>query len=482
MPDEIAKAREAFWKRVNDEVYDREGNAKLYGFQREGIDWLGSRPRSILADDMGLGKTMQALAAVVGAQSYPCLIICQATMRDAWAAQIRRWTGQDSYVMAPGNRKLCIRQQRTLPRNFLIVHYEGARLELEELRKFDFKALIVDEATYIKNRGAQRTKAVKLLRAPRIHLLSGTPLLNSPLDLWSLLHMLEPARWQSYYKFERRYAILGGWMGRQVVGYKNVPELQTYVRVQMKRRRKDDVLKDLPPKTYADVLVELPKWQRELYTQARDELLVEIDKDKTLTIASMLARMVRLKQIAVWPQATLGVVSSQTPVKVEALNELLVERDQAKTILFTKFARVAKNLVSWMQSKHPGYQTFLLTGETAMGDRQRLVDEFQAAPAPALWVSTIDAGGMGLTLTAADAVVFMDKDWRPKINEQAEDRAHRIGQRANVLVISLIAKDTIEEAIEKVLRKKEALFNEIIERDGGVVSAKLTVEDIKTLL
>jgi SNF2 family DNA or RNA helicase len=230
-------------------------------------------------------------------------------------------------------------------------------------------------------------------------------------------------------------------------------------------------------------MLDLPSWQRKIYNKAHDELVVEITKDKNLTVATALAKLTRLKQIAVHPQATLGIEAKHTPVKIEALQELLDNRPNKKTLIFTKYATVAKEVAA-LCAKRKGMKVFLLTGETKMDERPKMEERFQGlAPTDeAVWISTIDAGGMGLTLTAADTVVFMDKDWRPKINEQAEDRAHRIGQKDNVLVVSLIARDTVEERIENVLDKKRDMFNSIVEKDGGVVNVKLTVEDIKDLL
>lgn len=482
---QIQERKDRYWKRINETIFDHEKGHLLMPFQREGVEWLGQHPRAILADDMGLGKTVQALASIVGADAFPCLFITQATLRRTMEAQVTKWTGMKSYVMESGNRGASIRAQISLPRPFFITHYEGVRSEWEALRKIEWKSIIVDEATNIKNRGAQRTKAVKKLTAPRITLLSGTPLLNSPIDLWSLMNYLDPAKYSSYWAFEKRYAILGGYLGKQVVGYKNVPELKVHVQSRMMRRRKDEVLKDLPPKTYADVLLDLPTWQRKIYNQAHDELMVEISQNKTLTVATALAKMTRLKQICVSPQWTLGVEHAKDlPVKVEALNGILDERGTQKTIIWTMYATVAVNLAKYLQETRKGLKVFLLTGATDMDKRGSQEAEFQALPEtqPAVWIGTITAGGMGLTLTAADTVVFMDKDWRPKINEQAEDRAHRIGQKGNVQVISLLARDTVEEHIERILDRKRALFDDIIEKDGGFQSTKLTFDDIKGLL
>lgn len=481
--EELEAKRKAFWDRIDKTVYSRKTGDTLMPFQREGVEWLGLHPRGILADEMGLGKTVQALAAVVGADAFPCLLITQATLRGTMANQIAEWTGMDSYVMDTGNRGLSIRQQLTLPRNFYVCHFEGVRAEWQELKKIEWKSIIVDEATNIKNRQAQRTKAVKSLKAPRITLLSGTPLLNSPLDLWSLLNYLNPTKYSSFWAFQKRYVVMGGWQNKQVMGYRNVPELHMHVQANMIRRRKDEVLKQLKAKTYSDVILDLPKWQRDLYNKAREELVVEITKSKTLSVASALAKLTRLKQISVHPQATLGVESKQEPIKMQALEELLDQRPGKKTLVFSKYATVAKEVAALCR-KRKGMEVFLLTGETKMSERSVMEQRFQALPPTqeAVWISTIDAGGMGLTLTAADTVVFLDKDWRPAVNSQAEDRAHRIGQKDNVLVVSLIARDTVEEHIEKVLDKKRDMFNSVVEKDGGVVVSKITIEDIKDLL
>lgn len=482
-PEELEKRRQSYWNRINTSIYDRKTGDKLMPFQREGVDWLGLHPRGILADEQGLGKTVQALASVVGADAFPCLIVVPATLRGTWERQVERWTGLPSYLMDSKDRKASIRSQISLPKPFFIAHYEAVRAEYLDLKNIEWKSIIVDEATNIKNRSAQRTKAVKALRAPRITLLSGTPLMNSPIDLWSLLNYLNPAKYSSYYSFEKRYAVMGGWNNKQVLGYKNVPELHMHVQANMKRRRKDEVLKQLQPKTYVDVLLDLPKWQRDIYNKAHSELIVEITNDKAITVASALAKLTRLKQISVHPQATLGVENKNTPVKMEALEELLDERQGKRTLIFTKYATVANEVTDFCK-KRKNMKVFTLTGATAMNDRGGMEEEFQKLQSTqeAVWISTIDAGGMGLTLTSADCVIFMDKDWVPAKNQQAEDRAHRIGQHDNVLIVSLIARDTVEEKIELTLERKQGLVNSIIEKDGGVTNVKYTIEDIRELL
>ena len=477
---DLATRRARYWQRIDDGIFDRETGDRLMPFQREGIEWLGLHPRSILGDDQGLGKTVQALAAVTGADAFPCLLICKASLLRTMQAQVRRWTGEEPYVMDRGNRTACLDAMASQPRKFLIVHYEGVVRELPRLTKIVWQSILVDEATMIKTRSSQRTRAVKSLRAAREHLLSGTPLLNSPLDLWSLLNTLDPNAWPSYWKFEKRYALMGGYLNRQVLGYRNLPELRAHVRMRMVRRRKDEVLKDLPDKTYVDLLVELPGWQRKLYDRARDELVVDLSQTKQLTVASVLARLTRLKQIAVWPQATLHVESTNRPAKIEALMDLIDERINAgqKTLVFSKYRTVIEALDALLAKERPtSLQRFVFTG--AHKDEP---EQFQAHAGPAIWMSTIDAGGMGLTLTAADMVVFTDKDWVPAINRQAEDRAHRIGQRANVTIVNLLATETVEERIEKLLTKKSDLFNTLIEKDGGAPVTRITLDDVRGLL
>ena len=429
-------------------------------------------------------NTVQALASTVGSDAFPCLFITMSTLRGTMAAQVEKWTGLKSYVMDSGNRGASILAQKTLPRPFFIVSYENVRAEADKLRAFEWKSILVDEATCIKNRGAQRTKAVKSIKAPRITLLSGTPLLNSPIDLWSLLNYLDPVKYASYWAFEKKFCIMGGWQNKQIVGYRNVPELKMHVQSKMLRRRKDEVLKDLPPKTYSDVMLNLPAWQRKLYNVAHDDLIIQIKNDKTLTVATALAKMIRLKQLAVSPQWTLGVESKQVPIKLQALDEILDARPGRRTIIWSMYATVATKLAEHIKQSRKGMKVFLLTGATPQHRRHEQEAEFQAlgSDEDGVWIGTITAGGMGLTLTSADTVIFMDRDWRPKINEQAEDRAHRIGQKDNVNVINLIAQDTVEDHLEKVLLRKRAMFDDIVEKDGGFQNVRLTFDDLKDLL
>jgi SNF2 family DNA or RNA helicase len=259
------------------------------------------------------------------------------------------------------------------------------------------------------------------------------------------------------------------------VGYKNLGELQEKLGKIMLRRRKDEVLKNLPEKIYQDYYLDLDVKTMAIYRQAEKQTIAYINENKSIAINGILAKLTRLKQIAVAPEILGAEHKSAKIVECEKIVDEILESGQ-KVIIYSQFRRVTDYLEKIFRAK--GIELVHINGTVDARQRKVLVDEFQNSPDCKLFIGTTQSCKEAINLTAATYVVFMDKLWNPADNNQAMDRCHRIGQKNTVNIISLIAKNTIEETIEKRLEEKQDLFNAVIEDDNGVVLRKNTTENL----
>lgn len=463
---------------------------RLYPYQRAGVDYLAEHPHSILGDDMGLGKTVQALVACDehfrrngGDPGEGVLIICPNSLKGTWAREIEQWLqpeGDPSYQIIDGKNPAARRQQLEDHAPFVIVNWEKLRL-MPELAQRKWYAVIADEAHRAKNRKAQQTQALWNLRAPIQLALSGTPIMNSPDELWPVLKWLYPKTYTSYWRFFYEYVDsyevdYGGRRSKVVTGVRNPDKLRFELKDKLVRRTKRDVL-DLPEKTRTVIPVELRPQQRKLYREAEKELFIEIERAlgddpseelraavesgdaQTLQylIEDGAARVTRLRQIASSP-ALLG--GEDESAKYDAVQEIVGDAPHKQFVIFCWFKGAANQIAERLTKQ--GRKAEAMTGDTPDELRTDLVRRFQAGLVTDL-ICTISTGGVGLTLTAADTCIFVERDWTPAVNEQAEDRLHRIGQRSAVTVLVLEATDTVDTGkIAPKNRLKELIVGSII--------------------
>jgi SWI/SNF-related matrix-associated actin-dependent regulator 1 of chromatin subfamily A len=426
-----------------------------FPFQRAGIEFLASRESALLADDMGLGKTVQC----AGLLNYlpeitSCLVVCPASLKGIWHRELDRWL-----CTAPRSILVCNGDTAELgAADIVIINYDLLYKFYLPLNKRSWDLVIFDEGHYLKNRDAARTRHARELarRARRRVVLTGTPVLNRPSELWSLLNILAPARWPNFYQFAHRYCapVRTSW-GWDFRGSSNREELAGELRKGLLlRRRKKHVLAQLPPLTRQVVplavdstplLRYLTRRIAELYGFDPAYPPFEIDPEK---IPFELISEIRRET---------GV--AKTEAAIAFLKEQTSEYSQ-KIIVFAHHLNV-------LEALHIAFrgESVLVSGETPLRARQKALDAFQMKGSGIKYfIASTRAFGLGVTLTAASHVVFVEPDWTPALLDQAEARAHRIGQESRVLVQYLVLENSLDEKILAAVQSKRAVINAIIER------------------
>jgi SNF2 family DNA or RNA helicase len=468
-------------------------------YQRAAVDFFMTHPHSILADEMGTGKTLQAIATVQEARcraSYfaetetfpgtadllnqPILVVCPNSLRGTWADEIDGWTDtpEARVQIIDGKNPTKRRAQADADADYFVVNWEKLRL-MPELAKKSWGAVIADEAHRAKNRKAQQTKALWKLKAPIQLALTGTPIMSSPAELWSILRWLRPEQYTGYWPFHYSYVdeYNTAW-GAVVTGVKNPDQLRFELADKLVRRTKRDVLKDLPPKTHVHIPVDLKPAQRRLYDEATTALLLDIkevladqpDKAEQAVKAAEAgdvkafvgliphgaARIMRQRQIASTP-ALLG--GPDESGKFDAAEEIIRDNPGRPFVVFTWFADSARIMAQRLAKGKPKLRVATIAGDD---DPDPIKDAFQNGDLDVV-VCTIAKGGVGLTLTRADTAIFIERDWTPAINSQAEDRLHRIGQDNPVTIYVIEARDTIDvNKIAPANRLKELIAAQVL--------------------
>lgn len=332
----------------------------------------------------------------------------------------------------------------------LIINYEALAKNLQELKRFEWLHVILDEAHRVKSRKAQQTQAAKALPAEWKTLLTGTPITNKPDDLWSLLHYMYPKDYRSYWKHIGRYCATalnreGGYM--EILGPKNEKELQDKIAPYYCRRLKRIELPSLPDKYYSTISVTLEPKQRRAYNEMRREMIswVGANEDQPVIAAVSVAKLTRMEQFTA-AYAEIDPLSgkvklSEPSAKLDALMQLIEDNPEQQIVVWSKFSQVIKLAAKRLEAHNISHA--VLTGDTPQDRRGALIERFQAGETQ-VFLGTIRAGGVGVTLTAAWTEVFLDREWSPADNAQAEDRLHRNGQKNAVHVIDIIARDSVD--------------------------------------
>lgn len=457
-------------------------SVQFYQHQIEGIRKLMRMKSFLLADDMGLGKSLQALTVFIGdvftGVAQIGVVICPVSLRSNWANEIEKFTrvpytllGEEVNpvngkvkTLSPGERvaQLVNFAMQMGPR-ILILNYEQVAPHLDELNALNIDIAIFDEAHYIKGANTKRTKACLALKTKRSFLLTGSPILNQVDDLWPILNRIAPKHFPNFYAFRNRYCVFGGYKNKAVVGAKNVKELHQILDQVMVRRLKKDVL-DLPEVQYINVYVDLHPEQQRLYDQAEEEEKIEnIDPDAPpMEIQNAVVKFKRLLQICGTP-ATLGFPdeSYKLDAVVERAKEVIGNGN--KLIIFTQFRKVLECTARRLRAED--IRVVELHGDIPKHERQVRVDYWSSDPKPCVILCMTQVAGIGLNMTAARHIFFIDKLFAPKLNDQAVDRAHRIGQDTTqpVQVTQFIARRTKEERVEQIINSKKKTFDNVIE-------------------
>ena len=490
----LSKDFENFWEQMStfstsEDLKLPEGiHAEFREYQTKGFGWLWFMYKyglnGILADDMGLGKTLQALAVVQKAKEedgpMPTLVVCPTTVVFNWESEIQKFAPTLSTLKLSGvERKQFFKE---IPNyDVVITSYALVRRDIEKLKDINFRYVILDESQNIKNAMSQTAQAVKKLQASHKLALSGTPIENKLEELWSVFDFLMPGFLFSVSDFNYRY--VNPIMERQDKTVEKRLKLQIYPFIL--RRMKRDVAKDLPDKVENIAYCELTDEQRDFYLQVLDstkeELFKSIEQNGLeKSRLSIFSALLRLRQICCHPRLydKENVKNIMKSGKFEKLKVMLEEiiSEGHRILLFSQFVDMLDIIKAWLEREGIPYE--YLTGKTK--DRQGAVERFNSTPSIPIFLISLKAGGTGLNLTGADYVIHYDPWWNPAVEDQATDRAYRIGQTKKVFVYRLITKNTVEEKIQKLKTIKRNLVDSVISVDRNIVKS-LTMDDIKEI-
>lgn len=435
----------------------------LFPYQRVGSYFLSETKNAGIFDEMGIGKTIQLLTACEILQANKILIICPKSVIYVWKNEIKKWLGVDEdkisvIVGNKNNRKLLLQKQA----KYIITNYEIIRIDTEMFLDYIYDVIIIDEAHKIKNRKALQTKAIKKLKSKYKFVATGTPILNSPDELWSLLNFINPDEFSSYWNFVEKYCYVfdNPHFGyKEILGIKNEKELKEKLSYISIRRKKSEVLQQLPEKFFQSIEIDLSEKEGNLYNSMLNEMYVEI-AGKEISATVVLAQLTRLKQLTVHPKL-LNEEYVGDSTKFETIFDLTSEYKENKIVIFSQFAKAILLLEDYLMQKNIKIEKII--GSMTQEERKEAQEKFWDKSN--ILAGTIGAMGFGINLSCGDICIFLDKVWTPANNNQAIDRLHRIGQKKNILVISLVAKDTVDESIEKVLKRKINIARKVLDRD-----------------
>jgi len=403
----------------------------------------------------------------------PCLVVCPKSVMDNWRAEAERFAPGLRIKSWPAGELEGLREQLDTA-DVHVLNYSQLRLLGEGLAPVRWLAVVLDEGQYIKNPNSQTAQVARSLKAQYRLVLSGTPIENRLLDLWSLMAFTMPGVLSSRAQFARLYDAKGDPLARR--------RLAARVRPFLLRRTKTQVAKDLPDRIEEDLFCEIEGEQKALYRaelKAAQQLLLSIKTQKELAQQQFhfLTSLLRLRQICCHPRLVRpesSAVSAKTEALLEQLEPLMEEGQ--KVLVFSQFVQMLDLLRPALEQRQ--WPVFYLAGQTE--NRGELVKDFQNAEGPGVFLISLKAGGFGLNLTAASYVVLFDPWWNPAVENQAIDRTHRIGQVNKVIAYRLLIKDSIEEKIRELQRHKKALVEDVLGEEKFAQS--LTIEDLRFLL
>jgi superfamily II DNA or RNA helicase len=495
---DLDQRREALEKLKNPDLIPqvtppRKLNAQLRPYQSRGLDWLvfmhGHGLHPCLADDMGLGKTLQTLSLLVylqerGGLQSPVLLVTPVVTLGNWEAEAQRFAPSLRVTRHSGS------DRSSEPLDFstmdlLLVSYHTLRNDLELFLDHEFTYLILDEAHSIKNHYSQVFKAVRSLKSRHRLSLTGTPIENTLMELWSQMNFLNPGLLGTAKEFYNRFFVPIERQGDQQI----LEELKELVSPLILRRTKEEVLDELPSKEVIVQYCEMGDYQAEEYRRQRDmfrDQILGLVQSKIGGIGSVQSTgsagskqksqgievfrfLLKLRQLAIHPPLA-GPEFHQVPsAKVEALMLLLndIMKENHKVLIFSQFLGTLDVISQECEKRQ--WKTLLLTG--ASQDRSEIIRSFQTDPKYKIFLLSLKAGGVGVNLTAADYVILFDPWWNPAAEKQAIDRAHRMGQKNKVIAYKLIVRGTIEEKILQLQEKKHALAEEIVTEKSGILAS-----------
>ncbi|MHB8790896.1 MAG: DEAD/DEAH box helicase [Desulfobulbaceae bacterium] len=454
--------------------------AELRDYQSEGFVWMARLAHlgvgACLADDMGLGKTLQSLAVILYlAKQGPTLVVAPTSVCLNWEQEIIRFAPTlNIHLLGGFGRKDLVSSLSKF--DILITSYTLLQQEIKLLEEVNWQCIVLDEAQAIKNAGTKRSRAAMRLKGKFRLLTTGTPIENHLGELWNLFRFINPGLLGSYKQFNARFGIpIEKHQDRDARR-----KLKKIIRPFMLRRIKAQVLEELPPRTEVSLRVEMKPEERHFYEALRQQALENIEgsTEKSGRHLQILAEIMKLRRACCNPRLIspdIDISSTKMEVFAAVVDELLGSRHKA--LVFSQFTGHLALIREYLDEKGIVYK--YLDGTTPTRERQRQVESFQDGEGD-LFLISLKAGGLGLNLTAADYVIHMDPWWNPAVEDQAADRAHRIGQKRPVTVYRLVTANTIEEKIVKLHQEKRDLANSLLE--GTDVSARISADELLELI
>ena len=454
-------------------------NGELRSYQIDGVKWLNVLYKyslgGILADDMGLGKTIETIAFINSIkQDKPILIVSPKSLVFNWVSEFNKFASDIPVYAIIGTveeRKKIIKKIKNDKFGVYFISYDSLRNEFENLTDITFDMCILDEAQFIKNMHAKKTGAVKQINALHTIALTGTPIENNIYDLWSIFDFLMPHYLLDYEDFKDSYEHNEEYY--EIVRDKVAPFIL--------RRRKEDVLKDLPEKYEVIITTEMSQEQRKLYDafrlQAKEQLKSSEGGSKIMEVLSIITR---LRQICVDPSTFVDNFTGESG-KITALKDIIQDKmkEGHRFLIFSQFVS-ALNIVK-DEIEKMGIKYYMITGDTSAKERLRICNDFNKDEDYKIVLISLKAGGTGLNLVGADVVIHLDPWWNYSAESQASDRAHRIGQTRTVEVIKLIAENSIEEKVVNLQNEKKELVDKVISDNDSSIKS-LSIKDLKSIL
>lgn len=470
-----------------------ELKASLRPYQQVGVRWLYLLSKlglgACLADDMGLGKTIQVLSLLLVLKreqpnARPSLLVAPASLLANWAAEAERFAPSLRLLIAhssamPGADLRALDAQRLKDVDLVVTSY-GSLLRLPLLEAVDWRLAVIDEAQAIKNPGARQTRQVKKLKAGTRIALTGTPVENRLSDLWSIFDFTHPGLLGSEKVFAQ--------FAKRSAQAEHFGPLRALVQPYILRRLKTDkrVIADLPDKTELKAWCHLSPAQAVLYQRAVDDLAAALEDAQGIGRKGVvLSFLMRFKQICNHPSQWLGdgAWGADKSGKFARLRELaeVIAAKQEKLLVFTQFRETTEPLAAFLGSIF-GRDGLVLHGGTPVAKRRELVKHFQDDELTPFFVLSLKAGGAGLNLTAASHVIHFDRWWNPAVENQATDRAFRIGQCKNVLVHKFVCRGTVEERIDRLIESKQQLVKDVLENDAEILLTEMSDRELLDLV
>jgi len=415
-------------------------------YQKVAIEFLLNRGSAILADDMGVGKTREVSVYILEKKPKKVLIVTPLSVREVWKDEL--------IFLGESKEDFCIVDKEIENKKYVIINYDKLKKFKEILEKIKWDIIIFDESHYIKERKSQRFKAAKAIakKCENVICVTGTPIMNKPAELFPLLHLIKHPLGDSFTAFANRYCdrklvTFGPGSYWDVNGASNLNELADKIKGVMIRRLKKDVLGNIPDKEYHVYRIDFNQEQQKNYEQIENEYRNYIKSEIFINRANHLAKINKLRQFC---------SNEKIPFTEQYIKDSL--NNNEKILIFGFYI----DPLNQMHSKYEN--SLMITGETKKQDRIRIIKEFQENPYYKIFFGQIIASGFGITLTAANKVVFNDVYWNPAIHEQAEDRANRRGAILNTQIYYPLFKGSIEEDVYKLIKEKEKLINKIMNK------------------